>query len=77
MVLIAVGLMLLGLALGLGITYVALVRFRLGDIDEDNKLLSQVIAEATLAVPRYEVPPTCGGLPRAQHRRERRSGLRQ
>ncbi len=61
MVLIAVGLTLLGLALGLGITYVALVRFRLADIDEDNKLLSQVIAEATLAVPRYEVPPSVEG----------------
>lgn len=61
MVLIAVGLTVLGLVLGLGITYWALVHFRLADLDEDNKLLSQVIAEATLAVPRYEVPPSVEG----------------
>ena len=58
MVLIAVSLTLLGLALGLGITYWALMRFRLADLDEDNTLLAQVIAEATLSVPQYEVPPS-------------------
>jgi two-component system OmpR family sensor kinase len=56
MVFIAVGLTLLGLALGLLATYWALLRFRLADIDEDSKLLSQIIAEATLAEPRYVLP---------------------
>lgn len=56
-VLIASGLTLLGLLLGLGITYGGLVRLRLADLDEDNKLLTEVIAEATLAVPKHEVPP--------------------
>jgi two-component system OmpR family sensor kinase len=56
-VLIASGLTLLGLLLGLGITYELLVRLRLADLDADNKLLSEVIAGATLAVPKHEVPP--------------------
>lgn len=56
-VLIASLLTLLGLVLGFSLTYWALVRFRLADLDEDNVLLAQVIAEATLSVPRYEVPP--------------------
>lgn len=56
-VLIASSLTLLGLVLGFSITYWALVRFRLADLDEDNVLLTQVIAEATLSAPRYEVPP--------------------
>ena len=57
MVLIAAGLTLLGLVLGFSLTYWALVRFRLTDIDEDNKRLTQVIAEATLTAPQREVPP--------------------
>lgn len=56
-VLIASGLTLLGLVLGLGITYWSLVQFRLADLDDDNKLLGEVIAEATLGLPKYEVPP--------------------
>ncbi len=57
MVLIAAGLTLFGLVLGFSLTYWALVRFRLTGIDEDNKLLTQVIAEATLTAPQREVPP--------------------
>lgn len=56
MVLIAMSLTLLGSALGLAGTRWALIHFRLADLDEDNRLLSQVIAEATLTEPRYEVP---------------------
>lgn len=48
---------LLGLALGLSVTYWALVRLRLADLDEDNRFLSEMIAEATLTAPTYDVPP--------------------
>ena len=56
MVVLAAGLTLLGLASGLGITYWSLVQFRLADLDADNRLLARVILEATLTVPRFEVP---------------------
>jgi two-component system, OmpR family, sensor kinase len=47
--LIAAGLTLFGLALGLGITYWSLLGFRLADLDEDNRALAEVILEAALA----------------------------
>lgn len=61
MVLITVGLTLLGVALGLLVTYWSLVYLRLEDLDDDNRILAEIILEATLAEPQYEVPPVVAG----------------
>lgn len=61
LVLIAALLTLLGLALGFGVTYLVLVRFRLADLDRDNRLLASVIAEAVPALPASGMPPVVDG----------------
>jgi two-component system OmpR family sensor kinase len=61
MVLLTVGLTLLGVALGLSVTYWSLIYLRLADLDDDNRVLAEVILEATLAQPQYEVPAVVEG----------------
>lgn len=54
--LLTAGLTGLGLVLGLGTVYWALVHLRLADLDADNRLLSQVVLEAALSTPDRQVP---------------------
>ncbi|MDQ3459029.1 MAG: HAMP domain-containing histidine kinase, partial [Deinococcota bacterium] len=56
LVLIAAGLTLLGLSVGLGATYWSLLNLRLADLDSENRLLAQVIMGASLGSAQYEVP---------------------
>ncbi|PZA07938.1 MULTISPECIES: HAMP domain-containing sensor histidine kinase [unclassified Meiothermus] len=54
--LITSGLTLLGLVLGLSITYEGLERSRLADLDQELKLQAELILEKGLASPQHQIP---------------------